>query len=81
MARRPAALHARDSRARIAPNCIRVLLHVESRASRAKIRHVYLHDARALRPDLAELTGVLTSRLIRARAARARAFCTASCAP
>lgn len=36
------------------PRCIRVLLHVESRASRADIRHVYLHDARALRPDLAE---------------------------
>lgn len=32
--------------------CIRVLLHVETRASRAEIRHVYLHDARALRPDL-----------------------------
>jgi chorismate mutase len=35
------------------PKCIRVLLHVESRASRADMRHVYLHDARALRPDLA----------------------------
>lgn len=34
------------------PKCIRVLLHVESHASRADIRHVYLHDARALRPDL-----------------------------
>ncbi len=33
--------------------CIRVLLHVESSASRADVRHVYLHDARALRPDLA----------------------------
>ncbi len=33
--------------------CIRVLLHVESSAARAEIRHVYLHDARALRPDLA----------------------------
>lgn len=35
------------------PKCIRVLLHVESRASRDEIRHVYLHDARSLRPDLA----------------------------
>lgn len=35
------------------PKCIRVLLHVESHASRAEIRHVYLHDARSLRPDLA----------------------------
>jgi chorismate mutase len=33
--------------------CIRVLLHVESAAPRSAIRHVYLHDARALRPDLA----------------------------
>ncbi|MDQ2930787.1 MAG: chorismate mutase [Gemmatimonadota bacterium] len=35
------------------PRCIRVLLHVESTASRADLRHVYLHAARALRPDLA----------------------------
>jgi chorismate mutase len=35
------------------PRCIRVLLHVESPASRAEMRHVYLHDARSLRPDLA----------------------------
>ena len=34
------------------PKCIRVLLHVESAASRDRIRHVYLHAARALRPDL-----------------------------
>jgi len=34
------------------PKCIRVLLHVESSASRTEIRHVYLHAARALRPDL-----------------------------
>lgn len=34
------------------PKCIRVLLHVASGASRAEIRHVYLHSARALRPDL-----------------------------
>jgi chorismate mutase len=33
--------------------CIRVLLHIESVKARAEIRHVYLHDARALRPDLA----------------------------
>ena len=35
------------------PKCIRVLLHVESYASRDEVRHVYLHAARALRPDLA----------------------------
>jgi chorismate mutase len=34
--------------------CIRVLLHVESDAPRAGIRHVYLHDARTLRPDLVQ---------------------------
>jgi chorismate mutase len=35
-------------------HCIRVLLHVESDAPRTAIRHVYLHDARTLRPDLAQ---------------------------
>jgi len=35
------------------PQCIRVLLHVQTSASREEIRHVYLHAARALRPDLA----------------------------
>ncbi|MBA2683369.1 MAG: chorismate mutase [Gemmatimonadota bacterium] len=35
------------------PKCIRVLLHVQSPATRAEIRHVYLHAARTLRPDLA----------------------------
>jgi chorismate mutase len=33
--------------------CIRVLLHVQSSVPRSGIRHVYLHDARTLRPDLA----------------------------
>ena len=33
--------------------CIRVLLHVESDVPRTGIRHVYLHGARTLRPDLA----------------------------
>jgi chorismate mutase len=31
-----------------------VLLHIESAKARAEIRHVYLHDARSLRPDLAD---------------------------
>jgi chorismate mutase len=30
-----------------------VLLHVETERGRAEIEHVYLHDARVLRPDLA----------------------------
>jgi chorismate mutase len=34
------------------PRCIRVLLHVEFEKKRADIRHVYLRDAQALRPDL-----------------------------
>lgn len=34
------------------PRCIRVLLHLETSAARHQIAHVYLHDARALRPDL-----------------------------
>jgi chorismate mutase len=33
--------------------CIRILLHVESTRTRAAMRHVYLHGARVLRPDLA----------------------------
>ena len=35
-------------------SCIRVLLHIESDAPRTGIRHVYLHGARTLRPDLAQ---------------------------
>jgi chorismate mutase len=34
------------------PRCVRVLLHVQTARPRAAIRHVYLHDARVLRPDL-----------------------------
>lgn len=36
--------------------CIRVLLHVDTDVPRTGIRHVYLHDARTLRPDLADET-------------------------
>jgi len=36
--------------------CIRVLLHVDTDVPRSGIRHVYLHDARTLRPDLADET-------------------------
>ena len=35
------------------PRCVRVLLHVEGIAAGTRARHVYLRDARALRPDLA----------------------------
>ena len=34
------------------PRCIRVLLHVEPGIPRTGIRHVYLRDARTLRPEL-----------------------------
>ena len=31
--------------------CIRVLLHVNTDKSATEIKHIYLHEARALRPD------------------------------
>ena len=34
------------------PRCIRVLMHVHSLPSSSEIQHVYLHEARTLRPDL-----------------------------
>lgn len=34
------------------PRCIRVLLHVESDRPRDAIKHIYLREAAALRPDL-----------------------------
>lgn len=33
------------------PRCIRVLVHVNTRRSPAALKHIYLHDARRLRPD------------------------------
>ena len=33
-------------------HCIRVLIHAETTRDRASIRHVYLRDAKTLRPDL-----------------------------
>jgi chorismate mutase len=35
------------------PRCIRVLLHVNTERPQAQIVHVYLHEARKLRPDVA----------------------------
>ena len=34
------------------PRCIRVMLHVQCDRPRAAMRHVFLHDALVLRPDL-----------------------------
>jgi len=36
------------------PRCIRVLIHWNTDLAPERIRHVYLGDARALRPDLVE---------------------------
>ena len=40
------------------PRCIRVLLHWNTRRSQEEICHVYLHEARRLRPDLSNLPPV-----------------------
>jgi len=40
------------------PRCIRVLIHWNTSRPPDKIRHVYLGEARALRPDLVEGEGV-----------------------
>ena len=34
------------------PRCIRVLLHVNTDRKQAEISHIYLHDAKKLRPDM-----------------------------
>ena len=34
------------------PRCIRVLMHVNSKKNQSAIKHVYLNDAKKLRPDL-----------------------------
>jgi chorismate mutase len=36
------------------PMCLRVLLHVNTEKGPDQVRHVYLHGARALRPDRVE---------------------------
>ena len=37
-------------------HCIRVLLHIETELPRSALRHVYLRDAKELRPDLSDET-------------------------
>jgi chorismate mutase len=37
--------------------CIRILLHLNTERSAKEIRHIYLRDARKLRPDLVETMG------------------------
>ena len=36
------------------PHTVRVMVHVESRLSKADIAHIYLHGAKALRRDIAQ---------------------------
>jgi chorismate mutase len=36
------------------PRCIRVLVHCETKRTRRELKHVYLGEARRLRPDLSE---------------------------
>jgi len=38
--------------------CIRVLMHIESAVAKEDITHVYLREAKSLRPDLQEKTPV-----------------------
>ncbi|MNC61491.1 Chorismate mutase AroH [compost metagenome] len=35
------------------PRCIRLMVHINTDKSQKEIRHVYLNDARVLRPDIA----------------------------
>ncbi len=36
------------------PRCLRILMHVNTERAQSEMTHVYLRDARALRPDLAQ---------------------------
>jgi chorismate mutase len=36
------------------PRCIRVMIHIEANRDRSSLRHVFLHGAKVLRPDLVE---------------------------
>jgi chorismate mutase len=40
------------------PRCIRILLHWNTSAPQSEIQHVYLHEAKRLRPDLRSLPPV-----------------------
>lgn len=39
------------------PRCIRVLIHLNTERSARALRHIYLREARRLRPDLVEQAG------------------------
>ena len=40
------------------PMCIRILLHWNTETPQSEIQHIYLHDAKKLRPDLSSLPPV-----------------------
>lgn len=37
------------------PRCIRLMVHVNTNKAQHEIRHVYLNEARSLRPDIASM--------------------------
>jgi chorismate mutase len=39
------------------PRCVRVMAHVETTHSRAAVEHIYLEEARTLRPDIGSSDG------------------------
>jgi chorismate mutase len=47
------------------PRCVRILIHVNTEREPDELRHVYLRDARKLRPDLADQAGGWSSTLER----------------
>lgn len=47
------------------PRCVRILIHVNTERGPEELRHVYLRDARKLRPDLADQAGGWSSTLER----------------
>ncbi len=44
--------------ARSLPRCIRILVHWNTTKKQDEVHHVYLHDAKKLRPDLSQLPPV-----------------------
>jgi chorismate mutase len=47
------------------PRCVRILIHVNTERGPDELRHIYLRDARKLRPDLADQAGGWSSTLER----------------
>lgn len=47
------------------PRCVRILIHLNTERGPDELRHIYLRDARKLRPDLADQEGGWSSTLER----------------